>query len=380
MSEYVRYVKQLAKPVAPRLSQLDIELTERCNNNCIHCCINLPVNDRQAKQLEMTSEQVKEYLQQAADLGCLTVRFTGGEPLLRTDFEEVYLYARRLGLKVQLFTNARLITRRVADLFSGVPPLELIEVTVYGMHKESYEAVTRKMGSFVQFWSGVNRLLDQGIPFLVKSCILPENKSDMGEFESWAGTIPWMQDRPGYTVFFDLRSRCNNTEKNQQIKLLRPSPQEGLALLEKCNADYYTELRKFASKFMGPQADKLFQCGASAGSLCIDAYGCLQPCMNLRSPELTIQGEKPFNALVHFSHLSKLRASNPDYLERCGRCFLHGLCEQCPAKSWSETGSLDTPIEYVCQVAHLQARRLGLLVENEFAWEVLDWRERIARA
>lgn len=72
-----------------------IELTERCNNDCIHCCINLPVNDSAAKGREMTTDQVKTILKEAADLGCLEVRFTGGEPLLRPDFEELYLFARR---------------------------------------------------------------------------------------------------------------------------------------------------------------------------------------------------------------------------------------------------------------------------------------------
>ena len=42
MSEYVRHVKRLKKTIASRLGHLDIELTERCNNDCIHCCINLP--------------------------------------------------------------------------------------------------------------------------------------------------------------------------------------------------------------------------------------------------------------------------------------------------------------------------------------------------
>ena len=82
-----------------RLGSLDIELTERCNNNCIHCCINLPANDHAAKAREMTTEQIKSILTQAEKLGCLQVRFTGGEPLLRTDFEGLYLFARRLGLK-----------------------------------------------------------------------------------------------------------------------------------------------------------------------------------------------------------------------------------------------------------------------------------------
>ncbi len=41
--------------------------------------------------------------------------------------------------------------------------------------------------------------------------------------------------------------------------------------------------------------------------------------------------------------------------------FLMGLCTQCPAKSWLEHGTLDTPVEYLCEVAHAQACFLGLL-------------------
>ena len=80
---------------------------------------------------------------------------------------------------------------------------------------------------------------------------------------------------------------------------------------------------------------------------------------------------------MQFSHLRELRATNPDYLRQCGRCFLKGLCEQCPAKSWTEHGTLDTPVEYLCEVAHAQARYLGWLGENEHGWEVMEWRERV---
>ena len=90
----------------PVLMELDIELTERCNNNCIHCCINLPADDSIAKKRELSTAAIKDILKEAASLGCLSVRLTGGEPLLREDFEELYLYARKLGLKVLLFTNA----------------------------------------------------------------------------------------------------------------------------------------------------------------------------------------------------------------------------------------------------------------------------------
>ncbi len=63
----------------------------------------------------------------------------------------------------------------------------------------------------------------------------------------------------------------------------------------------------------------------------------------------------------------------------CVDTALQGLCEQCPAKSWMEHGSLDTPVEYLCEIAHAQASYFGLLKDDDRAWEITDWQERIRR-
>ncbi|MBN1939965.1 MAG: radical SAM protein, partial [Candidatus Aminicenantes bacterium] len=363
MTEYIRRVKHPARRLSPRLGSLDIELTERCNNDCIHCCINLPANDAAARAREMTAEQIKTILTEAASLGCLRVRFTGGEPLLRPDFEELYLFARRLGLKVLIFTNARLITPALADLLARIPPLVPVEVTVYGMRPESYEAVSRVPGSYAQFKRGVDLLLDRKIPFVVKAALLPPNRSEMEEFEAWARTIPWMDKPPSYSMFFDLRNRRDDPEKNRLIESLRLTPEEGMAILTRNPDKYRKDMDEFASKFMGPPGDMLFRCGAGHG-MCIDAYGRAQMCMGLRAPELTVDlaegglaGVNPAaaslsSALDAFALFRDIKAENPEYLRRCAVCFLKGLCEQCPAKAWTEHGTLDTPVEYLCEVAH----------------------------
>jgi radical SAM protein with 4Fe4S-binding SPASM domain len=382
MSDYVRHIKQSAKNLASRLGQLDIELTERCNNNCLHCCINLPAADAEARAREMTADQVGDILRQAAGLGCMQVRFTGGEPLVRPDFEELYLSARRLGMKVLLFTNACLITPHLADLFTRIPPLELIEITVYGMCGESYEAVTRAPGSFAQFRQGVNLLLERRVPFIVKSALLPPNRREIDVFEAWAKTISWMIGPPVYSMLFDLRNRRDDADKNRLIESLRPSPQEVLAVLTRDEQAYRREMAEFAAKFMKPYGDKIFACGAGHG-MCIDAYGRAQPCMGIRSPELTCDvagagsNVSLREALDSFARLAELHAANPDYLRRCAVCILKGLCEQCPAKSWAEHGNLDTPVEYLCEVAHAQARYLGWLDENAKGWEVGDRRSAV---
>jgi len=382
----------LFRHATPVLEHLDIELTERCNNDCVHCFIRLPQNDEVARRREMTTTEVEAVLTEAAALGALSVRFTGGEPLLREDFEELYVFARRLGLRVVLFTNARLLTPEVVELLARIPPLGLIEVSAYGMSAASYETVTRRRGAYAEFRRGVELLRERAIGFVVKGALLPGLAHEINQFETWAATLPAMNGPPSFSVFFDLRGRRDSEQRNEIIRALRLSPEEGVRFLARDRGRYVAEMRQFCSKFMCPSGAELFSCGAGHGA-CIDAYGVVQPCLLLRHPDTVVNlragsdgGSAAFDAtgLRHalsdvFPRLRQIRATNPAYLSRCARCFLKGLCEQCPARSWAENGTLDTPVEYLCNVAHTQAYDLGLLDAGERAWQLDDWGERVKR-
>lgn len=188
-----------------------------------------------------------------------------------------------------------------------------------------------------------------------------------------------MDKTPSYSMFFDLRCR-RDSSKNELIKKLRASPEEGLNFLTREKDKYIEGIKEFCSKFILLSGDKLFSCGAGIGSGCVDAYGYLQPCLMLRHPETAYDLKNGFldDAFANFfPKLKELRAINPEYLRRCAKCFLKGLCDQCPAKSWMEDGTLDTPVDYLCEIAHTQAKFLGLIRDKEMAWEVEDWRERV---
>jgi len=383
---YVRKVRALPAALsagwAPAASGLDMELTERCDNDCLHCCINRPANDAAARAAELTTSEVIRILAEAASLGVLSVRFTGGEPLLREDFAEIYLAARRLGLRVLIFTNARRVTPALADLLARVPPRETMEVSVYGMHRRSYEAVSRVAGSFREFRRGIRLLLDRGIPFAVKSAVLPPNKGERRELERWARTLPGQGSRPpGYSLFFDPRFRGDDPAKDRRIRRLRPSPEEGADWLAADGAAFQDEMSRFCAKFLGPPGPRLFSCGMG-GRVCVDAYGRVLGCLLLRAHETAYdlrRGTLRDAVTRHFPRLGRVSARNPAYRERCARCFLKSLCEQCPAKSHLESGTLDTPVEHLCAAAHAQAERLGLIAAGEKAWTVRDWRARVER-
>lgn len=361
-------------------SQIDIELTERCNNNCVHCCINLPEHDAEASAREMSTGFVKDILRQAAEFGFLTVRFTGGEATLRSDFAELYLFARRLGMQVILYTNARLITSELVALLAKYPLGQDVEVSVYGMRAGTYDQTARCVGAFEEFRHGVELLTEYRIPFIVKGPKLPFIRDDQDAFEAWAATIPSMTRLPGYSMNFDFRSRRDSLGKNNTISKLRLTPEETVATLAR-QPDYLKKMAQFFIQFNGNPGDKLFDCGAGHG-VCIDAYGRVQACLPLRHPDYCVNLDGTTLKTVlseRFPVMLEARATNPEYLRRCAKCYIKGLCDQCPAKSWAEHGTLDTPVEYLCEVAHAQARYLGLLRNDEYAWEVTDWDERVIR-
>lgn len=372
----------LFKDKHPTLPHLDVELTERCNNACIHCYINLAHNNKEAINRELKTEQWKDLLDQAASLGVLSIRFTGGEPLLRDDFADLYIHARRLGMTVFLFTNARLITEDLADLFKRIPPLKKIEISVYGMHAQSYDDFARAKGAYEEFRQGVDRLLERKIPIYLKSSLLPSNVTDEEDFSKWVATIPGMT-APTKLILLNLRTRRDSAVSNKMIKYLRLPPKECAALLTLNNSVNHRNFADNAEQFLYPKGERLFSHFGAGNTGCIDAYGNYQMCLLLRHPDMIYDLTKGSlkKAITNvIPHLRETRAKNPEYLKRCAQCFLLGLCEQCPAKSWSEYGTLDTPVEYLCEVAHTQAHLLGLLTEDERAWEIKNWQERVENA
>lgn len=361
-----------------RLPYLTIELTDRCNNNCQHCYINLPAHDPLAIEKEMKTAFVKDLILQAADLGCLDLRFTGGEPLLREDFPELYLFARGKGFKVVLSTNARLITPGLMKIFKRVPPGQPIGITIYGMSKKSYDKVSTVSGSFEEFHRGVKLLEKNHIDFELKMAVLPDNRSEVPAYEDWLKTLFLGKQKPVYVVNLYQRARHDNPEKNCRIQELRGNPEECVDLLARTDF-YFEEMGDFCRQFSGVWGDKLFACGFGH-SLCVDAYGFAQGCLLLRHPDLLFNlrtGTLAEALHVFFPKFFDRRAQHPHFLKRCAPCYLRGLCEQCPAHSWMEYGTLDTPVEFQCRVAHAHARKLGLLSAEETGWEITDWQSRL---
>lgn len=85
--------------------------TKTCNLKCRHCYMS---SDSKKYQNELTTEEAKSFIDDLADFHVPVLLFSGGEPLIRTDFFELAEYAQQKGVRPTLSTNGTLITRDVA--------------------------------------------------------------------------------------------------------------------------------------------------------------------------------------------------------------------------------------------------------------------------
>ncbi|MCK5432591.1 MAG: pyrroloquinoline quinone biosynthesis protein PqqE [Gammaproteobacteria bacterium] len=87
---------------------LTCELTYKCPLNCPWC--NNPLDFNKYRN-ELTTDEWKQVLREGRKIGSLQLGFTGGEPALRDDLEELVAYAEELGYYTNLITSGMGVTK-----------------------------------------------------------------------------------------------------------------------------------------------------------------------------------------------------------------------------------------------------------------------------
>ena len=338
-----------------------LEITARCNNDCSHCYINLPPEDKAAKQLELSLAEINNIADQAIELGAIWCLISGGEPLLRQDFEEIYLLLKKKGLLVSVFTNACLITKKHIELFKKYP-LRDIEVTVYGITEETYEKVTRQKGSYKAFRRGLDMLLESNIKVRLKAMALRSNAHELPAIAEFCRK--YTMDYFRFDPLLNLR-HDGNTDRNQEIREERLDPAD-IAEIEQADEERSSAMEKGCDKliFQEPlhyDCDHLFHCGAGNGSFVVSYDGKFRLCAGLVDPETTYDLRKGSLAEAWNKHVIEVRekrSTNPVFLERCRNCPIINLCLWCPGNAHLETGAMDGFSQYFCDVAHARAEAI----------------------
>ncbi|MCU4752131.1 GTP 3',8-cyclase MoaA [Halobacteria archaeon AArc-curdl1] len=174
----------LADEFGREVTGVRISLTDRCNFDCIYCH-NEGLGDTRGpmdpQDDEMETDDVVRFLEVAEEFDINAVKFTGGEPMLRQDLEEII--ERTPGsMEVSLTTNGTFLPGRAEDLVEA--GLDRVNVSQDALDPEAFAAVT-KSGAYDKVIEGVEAALAAG---------LDPVKLNMVVFEHTAGYVPKMVD------------------------------------------------------------------------------------------------------------------------------------------------------------------------------------------
>jgi len=325
-----------------------IELTDRCNLSCVHCYINQPAADSPVKAQELNTGDWKELLDQMADAGCLFLLITGGEPLLREDFEEIFIHARKRGMLVSLFSNATMLTPKLVDLFDDWS-LHSLEVSLYGATEKTYERVTGQPGSFDRCIQGIKLAIAKGLKINLKTVLLTINKHELEKMKA-------LTEKLGMKFRYDstLWPRLDGTMENIQYQI----PDNEILALDLEDPERLEGWLKTAESSKGQylRAGKVFTCGAGYRSYHIDARGRINPCMMVRKPSYNVLSMGFGSA---WEKIGEIRRLNRQSNTKCETCSVGALCTQCPGWSLAVYGDYETPVPAVCEIGQLRAMQIS---------------------
>jgi len=312
------------------------------------------MGDLAARNRELTIEEYKDLLTELADMGVIWLLFTGGEIFARKDFLEIYTYAKQKGFLITLFTNGILVNEKIADYLREYPPFA-IEITLYGRTKETYEALTQMPGSYDRCMRGIRLLLDRGLPLKLKTVGTKINCHEVVAMKDFAE-----QD---LGVEFKFDSLVNPRIDCSQAPLaVRLSPEEVVALdLNWPNvAAEHRKNIEHGIKSPPSKSEGLYSCGGGLKAFAIDPYGHMSICVISHQDTYDIRAGNVREGWDQF--LLSVRQRQPWRISKCNDCKIKSVCGMCPANGELESGDPESPVEFLCEVAHLRAMALGFEV------------------
>lgn len=329
------------------------EITPKCNFNCVHCYL----RDHHCREA-LSYKEIIEIIDLLYEKEVLFLTFTGGDIFTRMDFLDIYIYAKKKGFIIELYTNGALVNEQVIDTFKMFPPL-LVDISLYGSCEKTYKEVTGVSGAFDKVMENIRALVEAGIRVSLKAPILNLYYDELPKLENIAKSF----DVPFRTGFEIFPSIDNDTNVQQYAVSLKEALKYEFEVFAKTPrtvaADSDTELVDLL------EARPLFRCKLGRASCVIDYDGKMCPCMSFRHAGTKITASNFDEIWRSFSQYPKMKAS-ADY--ECLRCEAYDYCDICPAMMQFVHGELEHVDKHFCISA--KARYLHY-IEKVSAEEVI---------
>jgi radical SAM protein with 4Fe4S-binding SPASM domain len=321
------------QPAMPQLRSIYLKITNRCNLECSYCyAASGPAKVRG----ELTTEEWRDAIDQIAGLAAegSKIHFTGGEPMIRSDLEELAGYAKARGFPTTLITNGGLLTPdnapRLARLF------ESIQVSLDG--DEDVHDKNRGRGSWKKARRAIRLLQEAEADYFVSATLTRDNKDTVRALVQEFGR----RLRMGGILATGRAQGPRNSGLTNQEYVQATKASGAVGLFEDV---HFLEASRGARRG---------HCGASTTTLSIDEFGTVFPCQILISKEMSAGNirQTALGTILHGSAWDELRGATVDHdqTQGCASCHVRYICGGgCRAKVYYTGNTFKGP-DGLCQM------------------------------
>jgi GTP 3',8-cyclase len=160
----------LKDPFNRTVTNLRISLTQKCNLRCIYCHAEGEVEPKD----QMSVAEIAELMQVGAKHGVRSIKFTGGEPLLRRDILDI-IRAVPAGIESSMTTNGTLLAELATDLKEA--GLSRVNVSLDSLRHDRYREVAGK-DCLDSVLAGIQAAIDAGLTPVKINMVLLEGIND----------------------------------------------------------------------------------------------------------------------------------------------------------------------------------------------------------
>ena len=336
--------KKMGVPIAG-----NFELTARCNFNCPMCYVHMTEAQVEAAGKELTAQQWLDIARQAKERGMIFALLTGGEPLMRKDFFEIYKGMKQMGLLVSVNSNGSMIQGPILEKFLEDPPCRF-NISLYGGSNETYKNMCGRP-VYDQVKENIRALRKAGIDVSLNLSITPYNRADLAQIYADAVELD-VNVRASSYMYPPIRLEdgsfgCGNrlsasdaAECAVEWDLLRFSPEEFAQ-----RAQNMANLVDMDKEGCAVESGEGVRCRAGSTSFWMTWDGRMLPCGMMTQPEF-YPLQTGFDAAWEGLRAATSRIRMP---AECVTCDHKDVCGVCAAVCFTETGRFDGVPEYVCE-------------------------------
>lgn len=327
----------------------NFELTARCNFNCPMCYVHMTEDQVKAAGSELTAAQWLNIAKAARDRGMIFALLTGGEPLVRKDFFEIYKGMKELGLVISINSNGSMLRGEILHKFLEDPPFRF-NISLYGGSNETYRNMCG-IGAYERVKENIRALRKAGVEVSLNLSITPYNCHDLKQIYEDAVELDVNVKASSY-MYPPVRINgeeygCGNRLSASEAAkysvdwdMLRFTEEE-FALRARNMAKLVCEEHGGCPVEEGEGV----RCRAGATSFWMTWDGKMMPCGMMTTP-VAYPLEVGFDAAWDQIKLATAQIRTP---AECVSCEYRDLCANCAAVCLTESGRFDGVPAYICE-------------------------------